>query len=82
MSDVKDEETPQQRFDRMYISSLEIITNLDVTRSTISQARRRGMLPDAIVSHGGSMVLWERDRIKPNLDAWALTLRVRRHETA
>lgn len=72
-------ETAQVRFDRRYISSTEILTSLQVSRTAISQARKRGLLPDAIVSHNGSMILWERDKLKPNLEAWALILKVRRN---
>lgn len=76
-----DNETPQQRFDRLYVSSLELLTNLNVSRSAISNARKRGLLPGAIVSHNGTMILWERESIKPNIDAWALMLGVRRNNT-
>jgi hypothetical protein len=75
--DVK-EETAQQRFDRTYISSYEILSELNVSRTAISQARKRGLLPNAIVSHNGVMVLWEREKIKVNLEAWKLMLRTRR----
>jgi hypothetical protein len=75
-------ETAQQRFDRLYISSVEIMEQLGVSRTTISQARKRNLLPNAIVSHGGSMVLWEREALRPNLEAWKLMLSVRRQHTA
>ena len=71
-------ETAQERFDKVYISSVEILTELKVSRTAISQARKRGLLPDAIVSHNGVMVLWEREKLRPNLEAWKLMLTVRR----
>lgn len=74
------QETSQQKFDRIYISSVEIIEKLSITRSAISQARKRGLLPEAITSHGGSMLLWEREQIQHALEAWALMLKVRRHQ--
>jgi hypothetical protein len=78
MTDVA-QETPQQRFDRVYISSMEIIESLSISRSAISQARKRGLLPEPITSHNGSMLLWERDKVQPALDAWGIMLKVRRH---
>lgn len=77
-TDLEKEETAQEKFDRLYISSVEILNELKISRAAVCQARRRGMLPDAITSHGGSMVLWERDTIRPYLDAWKLILNVRR----
>ncbi len=82
LDDQQDNETPQQRFDRLYISSAEILSELSITRTSISQARKRGLLPDAIVSHNGSMLLWERDKLRPNLEAWKLMLKVRRQQPA
>lgn len=76
--ETKTEDSAQARFDKTYISSVEILEELHVSRAAVCQARKRGLLPDAVVSHGGSMVLWERDKLRPNLDAWKLMLDVRR----
>ncbi len=70
--------TAQDTFDRTYITSTEIISRLGITRNGIAHARRRGMLPDPIVVNDGQLYLWERDAVRPYLDAWALWLSVRR----
>lgn len=74
-------ETPQERFDRIYISSVEIMSTLKVSRTAISQARKRGLLPNAIISHAGTMVLWERETIMPNVEAWGRIINIRRQRT-
>jgi hypothetical protein len=75
MSDI---ETAQQRFDRLYITSTEICIDLGVARPSIMQARKRGLLPDPIFVNDGTICIWERDAVKPKLDAWRLMLDVRR----
>lgn len=71
-------ETPQQRFDRMYITSAEICRDLRVTRPTVLQARRRGLLPDPIAVCGAAIYVWERPHVAPFLNAWKTILDVRR----
>lgn len=72
--------SPQEDFDRRYITSTEIQRELGVERSTILYARRRGMLPEPIIVQGVRAFIWERDKIRPYLNAWRLSLRSRRGE--
>lgn len=67
----------QEEFDRKYISSSEICKTLQISRPTLMSARKRGLLPDPIAI-GNQIYLWERERVKENLDAWAIILKVRR----
>ncbi len=80
-SAVLDEETGQQKFDRLYITSLEICNKLEVTRPAVHRAKARGLLPDPI-QVGGHMDIWERAKIRPYLDAWKIALASRRGELA
>lgn len=67
----------QREFDERYITSSEIMKTMGVTRTTILWARRTGKLPDPIDIHG-KIFIWERDKVKPYLDAWKVVLDVRR----
>lgn len=72
--------TPQETFDKHYITSTEIQRELGVERSTILNARKRGMLPDPIIVMGVRAFIWEREKVKPYLKAWELSLKSRRGE--
>lgn len=74
-------QTAQQRFDACYISTGEICRRLNVSRSTVLQARRRGLLPEPVAVDGTSVFVWERVTVEPYLSAWALVLNVRRANT-
>lgn len=67
----------QRAFDEWFISSSEIMKTLNVSRTTILSARRTGKLPGAIDIQG-KIFIWDRDRIKPYLDAWKIVLDARR----
>lgn len=73
-------ETAQQRFSRIYITSSEICERMEVSRPTVLNARKRGILPDEIEIGDGVVYIWERDTIEPYLSAWALSLAARRGE--
>lgn len=75
-------ETPQQRFERLYITSSEICRDMHVTRPSLQQARRKGYLPDAIPINDGSIYVWERAVLRPYLDAWRTILTARRQASA
>ena len=68
----------QERFDEHYITSTEIQERLNVTRSVILNARRRGMLPEPVVIKGLNMFIWERATVGTYLDAWEISLASRR----
>ena len=70
----------QEAFDDKYITSTEITERLSVDRSSILYARRTGLLPNPIVIKGVRTFIWERDALKPYLDAWTITLKARRGE--
>lgn len=82
MPDQRAPETPQQRFDRLYITSTEICRKLGVSRATVLQARRRGLLPGAVCVKEGAIYVWERDSVNKNLQAWLVILQTRRSNTS
>ena len=53
---------------------------LGVSRTALLHARARGLLPNAIVVNDGQLLVWEREPLKPYVDAWLLTLRAKRRE--
>lgn len=67
----------QERFDELYITSSEIGKVLNVSRPTIMSARKRGLLPDPIIV-ANQIFIWERESVKENIEAWRLMLKVRR----
>lgn len=78
----EDTETPQARFNRLYITSAEVCTCMRVTRPAVMRARRCGLLPYAIEVLEGQLYIWERAKVQPYLDAWALVLHTRRNHNA
>lgn len=72
--------TAQEEFDKTYISSSEIRRELGITRATIVQGRRRGLLPDPVVINEAQIHLWKREVVRPYLDAWKISLQARRGE--
>lgn len=68
----------QLRFDAIYISSTQIMSELEVSRPAVLQARRRGLLPEPVVVNQTQIYLWERATVKPFLDAWRISLASRR----
>lgn len=73
-------QSAQEEFDAIYITSSEICKRLRITRATIVQGRRRGLLPDPIVVNDGQLLVWKRAEIMLYLDAWNINLRARRGE--
>ncbi len=84
MSDIvsnRDKEiAAQQRFDEVYICSVEIESLLNVSRSNIFYARNRGIIPNPIQVGGSNMYVWEREFLEPYLEAWKLKLKIKRGE--
>jgi hypothetical protein len=68
--------TAQERFAQQYITSTEICEEVGVARATILHARRRKLLPNAIVVN--NVYIWEREPVRPYIEAWKLILNVRR----
>ena len=79
---MSDNNTAQTRFDELYITSSEIQKDLQVNRSAILYARRRGMLPEPIVVHGTRAFIWERAKATPFIEAWKISLASRRGQLA
>jgi hypothetical protein len=73
-------ETAQQRFDRFYITSAEICKEVGVNRTTVLSAKKCGLLPDPVLVNDKLVCLWERERVRPFIDAWKIVLRARRGE--
>jgi hypothetical protein len=72
--------TAQEEFDQIWITSSEICRELRIDRSTIVQGRKRGLLPDPVKINGDQILLWKREDVRQNLDAWKLMLKARRGE--
>jgi len=77
---MSDAQTPQERFDELYVTSSEIQITLNVSRTVILGARKRGMLPDPVLVRGLGAFIWERETVTPYLDAWKISLASRRGE--
>lgn len=70
--------SPQEEFDKAYITGSEICTTLGICRTSLLQARRSGRLPGAIEVADGQMYVWDRVTVTPYLNAWKVILDVRR----
>lgn len=70
----------QKEFDKQYITGYEIERDMNVTRTAILYARKRGALPDPVVVHGSGTFIWNRKAVKPFLQAWKISLARRRGE--
>ncbi len=70
--------TPQQEFDKKYVCTRELLTRLKVSRPTISQACKRGLLPKPIVVNDSHIFLWIREEVEPVIAAWHTLLTVKR----
>lgn len=68
----------QVEFDQRYITASEIMKDLGITRNSLAYARANRKLPPAIVLNEGTLFVWERQTVQPYLDAWKLSLNVRR----
>lgn len=68
----------QELFDKRYITAPEIMGQLGVSRAAMQYARRIGKLPSPIQVAGNLVFVWEREQIKPYLDAWKQELLNRR----
>lgn len=74
-------QSAQERFDERYICSSEIARCMQVSRTTVHQACKRGLLPDAVLVSDSLTRIWERATVRPYLDAWRVVLAVRRGVT-
>ena len=72
----------QEKFDSTYITSSALMQEMGVSRTGLLYARRRGLLPGAIVVNDGQLFLWEREPLQKYIDAWKLILDVRRGAAA
>ena len=75
-------ENAQLRFDKNYITSVEIMQRLSVSRSAILYARKTGKLPGAVEVQPGVLYIWEREKVEPFIQAWKVMLDARRGEIA
>lgn len=74
--------TQQEEFDRMYITSGEICDTLQVNRSSLLNAKNRGLLPTPIFVNGTQLQIWKRAEIEGALNKWRRALNIRRGEIA
>jgi hypothetical protein len=79
---MSDNKTPQEHFDELYITGYEIQNELKVNRTTVLNARKRGLLPDPIHIPGARTCIWERATATPYIEAWKISLASRRGELA
>ena len=68
----------QEKFDREYITSTEIVKELNITRAALCNAVSRGLLPDPIKLNSGQMTVFERTKVRPYVEAWKTILQVKR----
>ena len=61
----------QRQFNDTYISSPEIVRRLGITRTALSLARKRGVVPEPIVVKDTTMFFWMRKEVEPILRLWA-----------
>lgn len=68
--------TPQQLFDKRYVSTAEIATRCGVSKVAVTHAIKRQNLPAPILH--GQLHFWERDKVEPFIEAWCKALTARR----
>lgn len=68
----------QQQFDSTYVTSTEIARDLSVSRAALCQAVSRGLLPNPITINNGQVTLFNRENVKPYVNAWRIVLTARR----
>ena len=64
----------QQEFNQTYITSGEIAKIVDVARSSVHHARKRGDLPNPIIVGDDLTCIWKRAEIQPYIDTWLARL--------
>ena len=64
----------QERFDKMYITSTEIIDRLKTSRAAIFYRKEAGHLPNPITFQGRKLYIWEREAIEPYIQEWEMSL--------
>lgn len=71
----------QEEFDRTYISSIEVLAELKISRCSLVRAHKRGELPQGIkvLRPDGAphVILWKRDEARPLIEAWKVRLNKR-----
>ena len=60
----------QEQFDKTFITATEVSAEMQVSRATVLRAKERGDLPDAIIVGDHYVCLWEREKLRPHLEAW------------
>lgn len=69
---------PQEEFDGKYISSGEIVRRLKISRVTLFNARKSGLIPDPIILASGNGCLWLRADLEPILNDWQARINAKR----
>jgi hypothetical protein len=77
MSNIIPQTEAQVRFDKAYITASEIMRELDIQRSSFLHLRRSGKLPDPIVVNEGRLFIWEREVVRPYLDAYKMMHKIK-----
>lgn len=68
----------QQRFNETYITATEVSLEMEVSRPSVLYAKKRGLLPEAIHVGDQHVCIWEREAIRPALEAWKRMLAARK----
>ena len=71
-------QTPQEKFDEMYITATEICREMGVSRAGILYARKKGYLPQPISINNDQIYIWERAPLQEYLNAWRIILNTKR----
>ena len=69
------QENDQLQFNRTYISSAELITELGISKPALTYLRKNDRFPNAIVANSGKSVFWVREKILPYIEAWKIKTR-------
>lgn len=75
---MSEHQSAQAHFDKVYVTSYEVQKTLNVQRSTVTTANKKGLLPDPITIPGSRTFIWEREKVMPYIDAWRVVLETRR----
>lgn len=70
--------TNQEEFENTYITSSQLHKELGVTRKTITDMRKRKLLPEPIIVPGISCHIWKRSEVLQNVDAYKINLAAKR----
>ena len=60
----------QELFDKTYITASEMMRYLNISRAGFLYGRRAGKVPEPICLNDGRLFVWERAKVKDQLEIW------------